>query len=72
MAETKRSYPDISDILARKAAGRRELAGLTFGQKVARIEALRERLAPLKRLRQERRTEDGNGTKIHSRKSGVE
>jgi hypothetical protein len=45
-------YPDISDILARKAAGRRDLARRTFGEKIAAVEALRERVAPLKQLRE--------------------
>jgi hypothetical protein len=47
-------YPDISDILARKAEGRRHLSRLSFGQKIALVEALRERLAPLKRAREQR------------------
>jgi hypothetical protein len=49
------AYPDISDILARKAEGRRELAGRSFGEKIAMVEKLRERLAPLKRAREQRR-----------------
>ena len=52
---TPRDYPDITDILARKAAGRRERAGLSLGEKIARMEALRERLEPLKRAREERK-----------------
>ncbi|MGA3307638.1 MAG: hypothetical protein ABSD08_03350 [Xanthobacteraceae bacterium] len=47
-------YPDISDILARKRQGRRQLSRLSFGQKIALVEALRERLAPLKRARERR------------------
>ena len=47
-------YPDISDILARKAQGRKNLAASSFGEKVARMEALRARLEPFKRLRRER------------------
>jgi hypothetical protein len=50
----KMPYPDISDILARKAEGRRNLSRLSFGQKIAMVEALRERLAPLKRARERR------------------
>jgi hypothetical protein len=49
------NYPDISDILQRKAEGRRDLARRSFGQKIAAMEALRERLAPFKRLREARR-----------------
>lgn len=56
MSESKPgTYPDVSDILARKEAGRRDLARLSFGEKIARIEALRERLAPFKRAREMRR-----------------
>ncbi len=50
----KTIYPDISDILARKTEGRRQLSRLSFGQKIALVEALRERLAPLKRARERR------------------
>jgi hypothetical protein len=50
-------YPDISDILNRKAEGRRDIAARSFGQKIAMVEALRERLAPLKRLREKERAE---------------
>jgi hypothetical protein len=45
-------YPDVSDILARKDAGRREIARRSFGEKIAMVEQLRERLAPLKRARE--------------------
>jgi hypothetical protein len=48
------SYPDISDILARKAEGRRNRSKLSFGEKIAVVEALRERLAPFKRAREQR------------------
>jgi|HubBroStandDraft_6_1064221.scaffolds.fasta_scaffold2266967_1 hypothetical protein len=46
-------HPDISDILARKVEGRREAAQRTFGEKIAWAEEMRERLAPLKRAREE-------------------
>ena len=49
------TYPDISDILVRKKAGRRNLARLSFGEKIALVEELRERLAPFKRARESRR-----------------
>ena len=55
MKRPKTTYPDISDILQRKAEGRRDIARRTFGQKIAMMEALRERLAPFKRLREQRR-----------------
>lgn len=45
---------ELSGILVRKAEGRREIAGRSFGQKIAMMEALRERLAPFKRARQQR------------------
>lgn len=41
-----------SQILERKAEGRRKLAGLTLGEKIARMEKLRERVAPLKAARE--------------------
>jgi hypothetical protein len=47
-------YPDISDILARKAEGRREIAGFSFGEKIAMVERMRERLAPFKKAREQR------------------
>jgi hypothetical protein len=50
-----KAFPDVSDILARKAEGRREIARRSFGEKIAMIEAMRERLAPLKRAREMRR-----------------
>jgi hypothetical protein len=48
------SYPDVSDILARKAEARREIARLSFGQKIAMVEDMRERLVPFKKARKER------------------
>ena len=50
-------YPDISDILALKQEGRRQIAKHPFGMKIAMVEAMRERLAPLKRLRELRKSE---------------
>jgi hypothetical protein len=47
-------YPDVCDILARKAAGRRDISRRSFGEKIAMVEDLRERLAPLKRPRERR------------------
>jgi len=51
----KDAFPDISDILARKAEGRREIARRSFGEKIAMMEALRERVEPLRRAREARR-----------------
>jgi hypothetical protein len=57
MTDAPRKFPDVSDILARKAEGRREIARRSFGEKINMIEAMRERLAPLKRAREIRRAE---------------
>ncbi|MDZ4760298.1 MAG: hypothetical protein SGJ21_04435 [Alphaproteobacteria bacterium] len=38
---SQRSYPDISDILARKAEGRREQARASFAEKLAVLDRLR-------------------------------
>ena len=51
-------YGNGSDILARKAEGRRDIARRSFGEKIAMVEALRERLAPLKRAREQRIVRD--------------
>ena len=55
MDKDSKILADVSDILARKAEGRREIARRSFAQKIAMIEAMRERLAPLKRAREMRR-----------------
>jgi hypothetical protein len=49
-------YPDTSDILARKTAGRREAARRSFSEKIATVEALREHVAPLRQAREAART----------------
>jgi hypothetical protein len=54
MKQPETIYPDISDILQRKAEGRRDIARRSFGEKIAMMEALRDRLAPFKRLREQR------------------
>jgi hypothetical protein len=51
-------YPDISDILARKEQRRRAIRRLSFGEKIALVEKMRERLAPFKRHREARRAAD--------------
>jgi len=48
-------YPDISDILARKAEARKERAKLSFAEKIAIIERMRERDGPFRKVREERR-----------------
>jgi hypothetical protein len=55
MSKPGQTYPNISDILERKAEGRRDIARRSFGEKIAMMEALRERLAPFKRAREQRR-----------------
>jgi hypothetical protein len=47
-------YADNSDIWKAKANRRREISRRSFGEKIAMMEALRERLAPFKRAREER------------------
>jgi len=47
-------YPDISDILARKARGRKQLAALGFGEKLDMLDALRARAEPIRRGREMR------------------
>jgi hypothetical protein len=55
MNKPPKEFPDLSDLLARKAARRRANARRSFGEKIEMMEALRERLAPFKRAREERR-----------------
>jgi hypothetical protein len=38
-------YPDVTNILARKKEGRREISRRSLGEKIAMVEALRERLS---------------------------
>jgi hypothetical protein len=49
-------YPDISDILIRKAEGRKGLAALSFGQKLEKLEEMRARVEPIRRARDARRS----------------
>jgi fibrillarin-like rRNA methylase len=48
-------YPDIADILERKAAARRENSRRPYSEKLDLVEELRDRLAPLARARKARR-----------------
>lgn len=48
-------YPDISDILQRKAEGRMELGARSFGEKLDTLDAMRERAASLREMRMDRR-----------------
>ncbi len=54
MKKPETVYPDNSDIWKAKADRRREISRRSFGEKIAMMEALRERLAPFKRAREER------------------
>jgi len=64
----KTIYPDVTEILARKKEGRREISRRSLGEKIAMVEAMRERLAPLKRIREERRA-NGKSAMSNSRKT---
>ena len=55
MAKQRTRYPDNSEILARKAKGRKELARASFAQKLAMLELLKERVAPVVRGREARK-----------------
>jgi hypothetical protein len=50
----RHQYPDITDILARKAQGRRERASLTFAEKLAILDKLKRDVEPIVRARRER------------------
>lgn len=52
-----RQYPDITDILARKASGRRERARLSFGEKLEILDRLRDDVAPIVAAREARTRE---------------
>jgi len=54
MADQLARYPDISDILARKAAGRIRNASLNFAAKLAILDALKERASPFIKARKAR------------------
>lgn len=49
------NHPNISDILARKASGRRQLAALSFAEKLSILDALKERVQPIVQARNIRR-----------------
>ena len=51
-----RKYRDISEILARKAEGRKLLAKLPFGRKLEILEEMRARVEPIRRARDARRS----------------
>ena len=47
--------PALADILARKVAGRRKLARLSFAEKLDLLDAMRSRLEPVRKARELRR-----------------
>ena len=47
-------YPDIADIIARKAKGRSERARLSFGEKLDILDKLRDDVAPIVQARRAR------------------
>ena len=47
-------YPDVTDILAQKARGRRERASLSFAQKLAILDKLRKDAGSIVEARQAR------------------
>jgi hypothetical protein len=51
----ERRYPDISDILARKAVGERRRAALSFAEKLDILDAMKERVQPIVDARERRR-----------------
>jgi hypothetical protein len=59
MVDRPKQYPDISDILARKAAGKTERAALSFAEKLDALDALRARVAPIVRAREARKKKRG-------------
>jgi hypothetical protein len=68
MKQAQIIYPDTSEILARKQEGRREISRRSFGEKIAMIEKMRERLAPLKRIREQHRLKRISGAPNSPRK----
>jgi hypothetical protein len=56
---SNRRYPEISDVLARKAEGRRNLAARSFGEKIEMLEAMRARVAPIRKARDARKSSKG-------------
>lgn len=55
MKDRQKQYPDNSAIFAQKAEWRRERAGATFAEKLAALDALRERVEPIVRAREQRK-----------------
>ena len=58
MTDARVEYPDNSGIHARKAEGRRQQAALGFVEKLAILDELRARVAPIVRAREARKLLD--------------
>jgi hypothetical protein len=67
--DSHRRYPDIADILAQKAKGRRERASLSFAEKLAILEKLRHDVEPFARARRARAQASNEG--LSSRRNTV-
>lgn len=48
------TYPEIGDILARKARGRREIALMSFGQKIRMLDLMQAQVGPIRKAREAR------------------
>ncbi len=55
MQHRSSQYPDISAILADKAAGRRQRATLSFAEKLLIVDELKKRLEPIIQAREFRK-----------------
>ena len=55
MTDTTRDYPDLTELLARKAKGRNTRAMIAFTEKLDALDALRARVAPITRAREARK-----------------
>jgi hypothetical protein len=53
--DDKSQYPDLAELLARKASGRRQSASLSFAEKLDILDALRTRIEPIVRAREIRK-----------------
>jgi hypothetical protein len=60
-SDSDTKYPDISDILARKAAGRRQRAAFSSAEKLDILDAMRERVAPIGEARERRKAQRAQG-----------
>ena len=62
MLGRRTDYPDNSAIFARKKEGRRERARASFAEKLAAVDDLRERVAPITRARESRKRASQSAT----------